>query len=453
MENKVFYKSLLTIMIPMALQSIITFCVQTLDTIMIGALGDTAVSAVSLANQPYFIFAALVLGLSGGGTVLISQYWGKGDTYVIRKIMALMMWLTFIFASLYCLICFLFPRQIMTIFSSDPMVIEKGIQYLKIIVFSYILNGISSSYLASLRATENVKVSTYIFSISFLVNLVLNYILIFGKFGFPTMGINGAAVATIIARGTECLACFIYAKWKETKIGFSFTDLFSIDCLILPDFLKLSFPVILHELNWSLASSAQIAIIGNLSSIFLTAESIAVIAQQLGMIFLYGVSSAAAIMIGKVIGSGNESQAKHLSYKFLKLSVCIGVFACILILLIRTPLLMVYPNISLESKELAYQIMGVLAFITISISIEYTCTIGILRGSGDTTFAFLIDSGCMWFISMPLGYVAAYIWHLPFVAIFLCLKIDSLFKIIICLLRIRKGHFINNVTKNINYTV
>lgn len=447
MKDGEFYNSLKSIVIPMAFQNVISYLVQMVSTLMTGTLGDIAISAVSLANQPYNIFNALLLGFTGGGAVLISQYWGKGEKKKIRSVMALMMWITLIVTIIYCLICYFFSTQIISIFTSEIEVIQCGAEYLKILVFSYLFNGISFTYLAGLRAIENVKFATRIFSLTFIVNVVFNYLLIFGKFGFPQMGLIGAAVGTIIARIIECLICFWYSTYKEKNMRFTILDMTKIDFSILPSFSKLSVPVIFHELNWSLATSAQVAIIGNLSSIFVTAESIALIAQQLGTLFLHGISSASSIMIGKIVGQGNIEEVKRISKKFLKISFFAGILSCFIILLIRKPLLLLYPNISVESKNLAYQIMGILAFIVISISIEYTCTIGILRGAGDTNFAFLADCGCMWFIGIPLGYAAAYIWDFPFVLVFLLLKIDSVAKIIICLIRILRGNYIKDVTK------
>lgn len=445
-KDTLFYKTVIRIMIPLALQNLLSFCVQMLDTVMVGALGDIAVSAVSLANQPYFIFQVIIFGLASGGSVLISQYWGKKDKEAICQVISIMLWMITIASVVYSILCLLFPVQIIRIFSKEEALIMMSADYLKVVVFSYLLNGLSNCYLSALQSKEDIKMPTIIYTISFFVNFICNATLIFGLFGFPKLGVVGAAIGTVIARGFEAVAALVYATYFEKDIQFRFRHLFKINKQLIPSYISTSLPVIGNDIVWSLGSSARMAIMGNIGSTFVTAVSIAGIAEQFGMIFLYGVAKAASIMVGKEIGSRNIEYAKKMGRTFLIMGAGFGLLGCITILLIRTPLLMLYPNITLESHEMAYSIMTVIGYIMIVTGVECLSILGILRGSGDTKFAFAVDGGCMWFIGIPLGFIAAFIWKLPAPLIYLCLRIDVVVKIMICSYRIFKGNYIKDVT-------
>ena len=448
-KTRDFYKTTLSIMLPLALQNLISFCVQMLDMIMVGSLGDNAVSAVSIANQPYFVFQVFVYGLASGGTILISQYWGKNDRSMIKSVMSNMLLIVSFASVIYSIICFIFPRTILSIFSSNAILIETSAKYLRVVVISYFFNGVANCLLTSLQAKENVKPSTVIYTLSFLVNLFFNYCFIFGNFGFPRFGVVGAAIGTVIARVFEFVASLVYVCVIEKDICFRLKNVLKIEKRLFLPYLKVSIPVIGNDLVWSLGSSARIAIIGHVGASFITAASVAGMAEQLAMIVMYGVAKSASIMVGKAIGAGEIDRAKQMSKTFLKLSLGIGVLASCLILLIRGPLLMMYPNISMDSRDLAYKIMEVIAVIMLATGLENTCIIGILRGSGDTKFAFAVDAGCMWLIGFPLGLLAAFVWQLPAPLVYFCLRGDVFVKIAICMYRILRGNYIKNVTQSI----
>ena len=427
--------------LPMAMQNLISFLVTLADTVMVGVLGDTALSAVSLASQPYLIFNTLVFGISSGGTVLASQYRGKGKIREIRETTTVIMWLAIMLSLLYGGICVLFPKQIISLFSNDTAVISTAVPYLRIIVISYIFNAVSLCYLAVLKAVENVKIATKVYTCSLLIKIFVTWIMIF----VLKTGIEGAAAATIAARAFEMICCIVYSMHEE-QTGFRFTQMFSININILVLAVKQSLPIILHELNWSVATSAQVAVIGNVSSVFLTAQSIALIPQDLAVAFLQGLASAAAVMTGNEIGKGHKETAFKNTKKLLRVSLAAGIMSCLLILITRSPFLLLYPNITQEGIELSYQLITILAFLSISLAIEYCCLIGILRGAGDTFFAFLCDSGCMWLIGLPLGWAAANIWHCSYPVIFLLLKCDTAAKVILCMIRMRNSSYMKDIT-------
>ncbi len=446
-RERSFYKSLLRVAVPLVIFELISFCVQMLDTVMCGVLGDYAVSAVTVAGQPYFIFTVLVFGLTSGGSVIISQYYGKKDMISIRKTMAVMFLTVFVSCLLFMVICSIFPAQIISIFAKDPSLTAEGVRYLRIVVFSYLLSGICRCYTASLNAKGDTGVGAAVSVMAFFVNLAANYVMIYGKFGMPAMGVAGAAGGTVAARLFELTAVYIYFHKHEKEINFRFSDLLHIDRTLLPGYLKVSTPIILDDLVWALGSSTQIAVIGNMNAAYVSAASIASIASQAAMIFIYGISRASSIIIGQIIGQGKTEYARKAGRTFLVIALFTGVFASVFVLVLRNPILSIYPNVSEFSRDLAYRIMGVISVIMLATGMENTCVIGVLRGAGDTEFAFRTDAGCMWLIGIPAGIIGAFVLHLDIIPVYFLMRADVFVKITICTVRILKGNYIRDLTR------
>ncbi len=447
-KDRGFYKHLAAIALPIALQNAINFGVQMMDTVMVGALGDTALSAANLAGQPYFIFMVFNFGLASGGSVLIAQYWGKGNVDVVRRVIGMSMRFITITAVLFTAVCVGFPTQIMSLFSTEAEVIARGADYLRVVAFSYIFNGIAACYMMSLRAVENVKLSTMVYSISFFVNIFFNYAFIFGKFGMPELGVVGAAVGTVIARFSECLIVLIYMHFFEKKVGFRIKDMFRWESQLLPDYIRHGLPVIGSELVWSLGSVTQAAIIGRIGSSFVAANSIASVMQQLAMVAMFGLGNAAAVIMGKTIGEGRIEEAKKRGKTMLVLALGVGIAACAIVLLLRNHMVQLY-NVSDEVKTLAVQIMGVMGFLIIFGSLEIVSVVGVLRGGGDTKFGFAVDAGCTWLIGVPMGFLAGFVWKLPVLMVYLCLRSDIPVRVTLCLTRIFREKYIKNVTREL----
>ncbi len=445
-KDKAFYRNVIKLVIPLVLNNILSFCVQMLDSVMVGYLGDLAVSAVSLAGQPFFIFTILVYGLGSGGAMLISQFWGKKDLEKIRQIMGMMFVTMTIIALLYTAACIFIPEYIMRIYSSDTAVIAESVRYLRVVAFSYIFNALVSCYISALQAKEDVKISTCIYAMSFTVNFILNYGLIFGRLGFPKMGIVGAALGTVGARLFEFIAILIYNRVGEKELHFTLKYLRISDRPLFSHFLKQSLPVIGDDLCWSLGSSARVAIIGHISTEFVTAASIAGVAEQFGLILMYGTARSAAFIMGKAVGAGQIDYARRIGKAFMVLSIIVGVIGCGLVLGTRDLLLLMYPNITPASRLLARQLITAVGVVMLLTGMENTSLIGVLRGAGDNHFALAVDAGGMWLASLPLGLLAAFVLKLPAWQVYACMRVDSIIKPLVCLPRIWKGNYIKDVT-------
>ncbi len=443
--EKQFLLNMLAIAVPIALQNMISFGVAMMDSVMLGGLGDKAISAANLGGQPFSLLMSIGFGLSSGGSVLIAQYWGRGDVARIRTVMRLSMQIVFTASSLMTLVCLLFPQQVMGLYSNEAEIVAAAAQYLQLVALSYLPYSISNNYMMSLRAVEKVTVSAAIYGTSFFVNVFFNYVFIFGAFGAPALGVRGAAVGTILARCSELLLVTIYMYAKEDTIGFRFSDCFRLKNEMIQDYTRHSLPVLGNELLWGLGISVTAAIIGRIGSVFVTANSIAAVLNQLALVSVIGVGNAAAVITGKLIGEGRMQRAKRAANTILLGSVFVGMFNCAMIFILR-PIFLSFYRITPEAYEAAYTVMGVLALLHLSLAIDITCIIGILRGGGDTKTAFAFDCGALWLVSVPMGVLSGLVWGWPVPLVYVMLKLDSPIKTILSLIRLKSGAWIRNVT-------
>lgn len=445
-KDKGFYKVILAIAIPIALQNLISYGINMMDTIMLGALGETQLSAASLANQPFFIFTIVTFGIASGCSVLTAQYWGKGDQEPIRKIIGIALDVTIVISIGLFLFLFFFPEAAMRIYTNEMDVITAGVQYLKITAFTYLVFGFTNTMICIFRSVEIVKISVIIYSCSFCVNVFFNYVLIFGKFGFPELGIRGAAIATLIARVFEFSILCIYMFFIDKRIQFRPRNLFALDKVLSKDFLINSAPVVLNEVMWSVGTSVHSMILGRMGSDAVAANSISSVVQQLAMVLIIGLGSATAVVIGKAVGSSDYENAKQSAKTLQIISIGVGILSFAVVLLIKNPVIHFY-NITETTRIMTNQLMIACAVLVGFQSLTYTNLIGVLRGGGDTRFVLIIDVVFLWFVGVPLGAIAGLWLKLPVVVVFLCLKSDEFIKFFIGIFRVRSGKWINNLTR------
>ena len=446
-KDKSFYKMMLLLAIPVTMQNIIIFLTQMLDTVMLGALGDVAMSAASLANQPFLIFNMVTFGLGSGGAVIMAQYWGKGEKTPIKRIMTLIITISVTAGFISMLVVLLFPEQIMTLFIKDPEVIAAGTEYLKIIAYSYFFFGFSNVFYTSIRSIEAVKVAVISNVIALVINGSLNYLFIFGKFGVPAYGVKGAAMATLIARIVECGIAIVYIFFLDKKIGIKFSDFTKFDKNLAMDTIKVSIPVTLNEVMWALAMTMQAKLLGSMGKDAVAANSIISVVQQLAMVSVFGIASAAAVMIGKAIGSGDMKKARDYGHTFKILSVIGGIAVFTIIILLKDIAVNFY-NVEPHTKELAHQMMYVAAVIGFFVAVSATGIVGILRGGGDTKFALYAEAIALWVIAIPLAYFAAFVLHWNVVAVFAIMKIDEPLKSVIVMIRVRGTNWLRDFTRS-----
>ncbi|MBR5251697.1 MAG: MATE family efflux transporter [Oscillospiraceae bacterium] len=446
-KDKSFYTRVLAIAIPMALQNLINVGVSLLDTVMLGQLGEVAMSASSLSGQIGFTYMIMNLGLTAGAGVLTSQYWGRNDPASIRKVMTMTYKISMVLAAIFTVLALFIPQQLMSIFTNEADVIASGIVYTRIMAFSYFISGFTMTSFSILRTVGTVKISLYTYCISFFVNVFFNYALIFGKFGMPALGIAGAAIATVIARFVEFLVVAVYVFRYDHKIQFKIRDmLLKTDMAILKIYMKHGAPVLCNEILWSLGSSMLSVIMGHMGKEFVAANSICSVVFQCTSVMTQGMSSAASVLAGNTIGEGRYKQARQQSLTVFVISIGLGIISCGITLLVSKPFVGFY-NITEETRLIAFELLAVMAVLTIFQTVSGINMFGTLRGGGDSKFVLFFDVSSMWLFSVPLGWLSGLVLGWPVWAVCICLRSGDIFKCFGAVARIMSGKWVKDVTR------
>ncbi|BDU91486.1 MATE family efflux transporter [Clostridium perfringens] len=449
-RDKRFYRLLFSIALPIAVQNLITFMVSMVDTLMVGALGEIQLSAVSIANNLFFVLTILMFGLAGGSNIMISQYWGKGNVKTIHKILAIMYRVCLLITGIFIFIALFLPKYFMGIFTTDKAVIDFGASYLRIVCIGYLFYSITNCTIMMLRSVKTVSISIIVYTASLVVNSILNWIFIFGNLGAPELGIRGAAIATVCARITEFSIVLVFMFIYERKIGLKIEHLLKIDKEILKDYVGLCTPVLCNELLWAIGASMISVIVGRMGTEVVAANSINGVAHQFVTVFIFGMSNATAVIIGNTIGEGKKEKAKEYAYSIGIFSVVMGCISGLMILLIK-PFVVNFYNVSYSTKLIAMEIMTVTSGIIVFQSLASNFMMGVLRGGGDAKFVLINDLIFMWLVAIPGGFFVAFVLELPVALVFLVIKCDEILKSLTSVYRVISGKWINDVTKDYEF--
>lgn len=449
-RDKRFYRLLFSIALPIAVQNLITFMVSMVDTLMVGALGEIKLSAVSIANNLFFVLTILMFGLAGGSNIMISQYWGKGNVKTIHKILAIMYRVCLLITGIFIFIALFLPKYFMEIFSTDKAVIDFGASYLRIVCIGYLFYSITNCTIMMLRSVKTVSISIIVYTASLVVNSILNWIFIFGNLGAPELGIRGAAIATVCARITEFSIVLVFMFIYERKIGLKIEHLLKLDKEILKDYVGLCTPVLCNELLWAIGASMISVIVGRMGTEVVAANSINGVAHQFVTVFIFGMSNATAVIIGNTIGEGKKEKAKEYAYSIGIFSVVMGCISGLMILLIK-PFVVNFYNVSYSTKLIAMEIMTVTSGIIVFQSLASNFMMGVLRGGGDAKFVLINDLIFMWLVAIPGGFFVAFVLELPVALVFLVIKCDEILKSLTSVYRVISGKWVNDVTKDYEF--
>lgn len=445
-DSKSFYRKVFILVLPMALQNLINVGVTSSDVIMLGRVGEKVLSGASLGGQIYFIMTLIFFGLTSGASVLTAQYWGKQEKDTIEKILGMALRFSVIISLVFTIVTFCFPSYLMRIFSSDVEVIEQGAAYLRIVCFSYLPASITMVYLNVMRSIERVTISTLTYFVSFLANIVFNAIFIFGLLGAPAMGVRGAALGTCLARVIELCIVIYYNTRRNKDVQFRFKYWLGTEKWLLKDFISFSMPVVINELMWGLGTAANTAILGHLGSAVTAANSVTQVIRQLAMVICFGLANATAILIGKSIGEGNMEQARDYGRRFRNLSVILGVCGACVVLLVR-PIAMSFMTVSDQSLGYMSMMLFVMSYYVIAQAYNTTMVVGVFRAGGDTKFGLVLDVSTMWFGSIILGFIAAFVLKLPVTAVYMIVMCDEIIKVPLCMYRYRSYKWLKDVTR------
>ena len=443
-KDKSFYKTVAMVAVPIATQSLITVGVNMMDTIMVGRVGETALSAVSLANTFINIYHILCMGLSMGASVLVARYFGMKNQLDMKKSVAIMLRLTIAIAALFALFTLIAPETVMRIYTSEEPIIEKGVEYLKWSVVTYFLLGLSLTTTIVLRAVGKAKIPLITSIAAFFINIGANYAFIFGKLGMPEMGVAGAAVGTLIARLFEFAVICGYLFSKDEVIGFRIKDLFIRTRDLLKEYIRISIPVLISDGILALGNNSVAMVIGRIGGEFVAANAVTAVVQQLSSVLTQGFSQAGAIIIGKTLGESTREKAQEQGYAFLGVGFLLGLFSAAVIMGISGPIIRSY-HLSENTAAIAAQLMEAISIIMLFQATNSIMTKGVLRGGGDTKVLMIADNLFLWVASLPLGILAGLVLHLPAFWIYFFLKIDQVLKAVWCVIRLRSGKWIKKI--------
>lgn len=440
-----FYKKAATIAIPVSLQSMITIGVNLMDSVMVGSLGDTALSAVGQANQFVTLYHICCMGIGMGASVLTSRFWGMKDIESLKKTVTIMLRFCLSLGLIVFMLPTIFvPDKIMWVYIKEEPVIQEGIRYLAYMVPCFLLLGLSLTCTIVLRSVGQVKIPLYTSIGAFFVNVGCNYIFIFGKLGAPAMGVAGAGLGTLFARLFEFLVICGYFFLVDRKISYRIKDLFGECKSLLKDYFTISLPVFVSDTLLALGNSAVAIVMGRIGTNFVAANSITMVTQQLSNVLIQGICHAGCIMTGHTLGEGEVEKAQDQAWTFLSLGTIVGIVAGGIILIISRPVISLY-DVEEVTKAIARQQMFAISFIVVFQSMNSILTKGVLRGGGDTVFLMAADILFLWVASIPLGALAGLYFHLDAFWIYFFLKIDQIIKAVWCVFRLNSRKWIKKI--------
>lgn len=429
-KDKVFYRSLFTMTVTIALQNVIVFGVNLADSIMLGRFSEEALAGVALVNQIQFLLQMVVIGVGAGTLIFSSRAWGSRDIDTVRKVANIAMKTAIVLSLIIFIPVFLFPNGVLSLFSNETLVVAEGVKYLKIICFTYPIFAVTNTLLSTLRSVETVRIGFFVSLSTLIVNVFLNYILIFGNFGFPVLGARGAAIATTVARIIELIIVSFYIKFKDKKINLRLSDYGKLDKDLFRSYLRKGTPVLMSNTMWGFAMALQTVILGHLGQTVITANSIASTVFQIISVVVYGCANASSVVVSKMLGETKENK-KEKCKPYIKtlqiIYVLIGLATGLFLFSIKGIILSFY-DVSPEAQKLATKFLLILCFTVIGTAYQMSCLTGIVVSGGDTTFIMKNDFIFMWLIVLPMSAIFAFVLKLPPEFVFIALKSDQILK-------------------------
>lgn len=439
-----YISELRKIAIPIMIQQLMFSVLNMVGVIFVGQKGDEAVAAVGLAGQIAFLLNLVHFGIISGAAMFTAQFWGKRDIPNLRRVLGLCLILAISASVIFFTLSQIFPVQLLGIYSTDPVVIELGSAYLRIFSWTFLFFAVTFSYALVMRSTGDVKLPTAVSVGALSISTFLSYSLIFGKFGLPELGIQGAAVAAVIARGLECVVLLAIAYSQKRPVAASIRELTDFDAKFFGRVIKPMSPVILNELLWALGITTYNVIYARIGTTSFAAMNIVGTIEQVAFVAFFGISSATSVLVGNKIGAGQEEKAFIFAGRSLYLAIMGGLFMGVILLLVKTPVLSLY-NVSSEVIYNAGNVVNVLSFFIWMRVCNMTIIVGILRAGGDTRYSLFLDGFIIWIVGVPMAYLAAYVLHLPVYFVYLFVMTEEITKWILGLNRYRSRKWINNL--------
>ena len=437
-----FMRRALALALPIAAQRVVSLLVNLLDNLMVGSLGDTAISACSLGNQFFTLYLCVITGLIGGAVIIATQAWGNRDAAAVKRMTSAGIWLCFLAGLLFSMLTLRFPENIIKIYTDQSPLFAPGASYLGILAWSFLPYALTTAVTMMLQAVGSVRIGFYIECVNSALNALLNWILIFGKLGAPALGLEGAAIATVIARYAGLVIAILYLFRLEKSLGFRFRDLLS-----LPDrtewlvYARCGLPILIGDTLIMLNSMVQTMITGRISDVYIAANSIVHVIWQIAILTGSGFERASAIMVGGDIGAGDMDLAQRDGERFLGLSLLQGLVSAVVVLAIG-PVLLSFYNVSAETAAVARTMIGSASVVVFTMAVQYIVTKGVIRSGGKTRQVMVVDLLSCACFGLPLGYLAAFVLRWPPYAIYIVIRSDYLVKAIWGVVQLKRKKWI-----------
>lgn len=443
-----YFPEVRRIAVPIIIQQAVFALLNMLAVVFVGQKGDAAVAAVGLAGQVAFLLNLVHFGIISGAAMFTAQFWGRRDVPNLRRVLGLCLILSVSTSLIFFALAQFFPQQILSIYSRDPLVIELGARYIRTFSWTFLFFGVTFSYALIMRSTGDVKTPTTISVIALSISTFLSFALIFGKFGFPQLGIQGAAVAAVIARFIECVTLLTVTYLKKSPVAASLREMTDFDRAFVGKVIRPMLPVILNELFWSLGITTYNIIYGRMGTASYAAMNIVSTIEQLAFVIFIGISNATSVLVGNRIGAGRETEAFIYAGRSLGLGAIGGVIVGLLLQLLKDPILSLY-NVSPQVIYDASRIINVVTvFLWIRVN-NMTIVVGILRAGGDTRFSLFLDGIIIWLVGVPMAYLASSVLHLPVYYVYLFAMSEELTKWVLGVSRYRSRKWIHNLAAQV----
>lgn len=443
-RDGIFLKKAVRIALPVAMQGMLNTIVNLVDTMMIGALGATAIAAVGLANKVFFVFTLLVFGIVSGSGVLAAQYWGNGDIKNIKKVVGLALTLAVAASIAFLVPAVVCPEVVMRIFTASEDAIQVGAGYLTIVALSYPATAVSNTFVAMLRATGRVKAPVVISSCTIFINIFFNYTFIYGNFGAPAMGAAGAALATLMARLAEALSIILVVYLGKAPVAARFKEMFGYSKEFLVQFFSTTSPVIANEFIWGLGTTLYSLAYGRMGNDAVAAITIATTIQDIVTVLFQGLSAATAVIMGNEMGAGKLKRAERYAKNFLILQFIVTILGALFCVAIRWQIIGVY-NITPEIAESVSRCIIVFALFMPFKMFNYVMVVGILRSGGDTKMCLLLDCSGVWMIGVPMAFLGGLFFGFPIHIVYAMVMLEEVYKAVFGYWRYRQKKWLRNL--------
>lgn len=443
-RDRAFIRELLTIALPISLQQLINASLNMLDVIMVGQLGEASIAALGLSNQVFFVLILLLFGITSGMAIFTAQFWGKRETDSIQKVFGMSLLASSVIAAVFTCAALFFPHKVLSLFTNDQEVIRIGVSYLQIVGFSYIPIAIATSYITILRSVQVIKMTVIATACALAFKTCFGWILIFGHFGLPALGVRGAAIATASGWTLELILILGFVYAQKTPLSVNPLNFFKFDPAFFLRVLKTALPALANELFWSVGIATYNGIYAHISTDAIAAIGVNATMEELGFVVFMGLGNACAVMVGNRIGAGDKAGA----YETVRRVIITSVLFAWLVGLIIVSLRRVIPSLydltpaGVHNVQMLMLMMACVLWIRI---FNFATFIGALRAGGDTRFALIMEICSIWLIGVPVAYTSAFVFNFPVYYVYLSVALEEVAKAFVSFWRFRSKKWMHDL--------